>query len=74
MPNSSVKVSPDALLNVAKDLFIQIYPSRMPAGSDPQILCEKAGYDRTKQAEYLAQEFAVFFSFLADSMQEKGRL
>ena len=67
-------VSPDALLAVAKDLFIQVYPSRMPNNSDPQLLSERAGYERYQQAEYLAAEFAEFFNYLANSMQKLGRL
>lgn len=67
-------VTPDALLMVAKELFIQVYPTRMPENSDPQLLTERAGYDRTKSAQYLASEFATFFSYLSDSMQKVGRL
>lgn len=54
-------VTPDALLMAAKDLFIQVYPSRMPKDSDPQLLTNRAGYERYQEAQYLASEFANFF-------------
>jgi len=74
MENQSKTVSPDALLAVAKDLFIQVYPSRMPDNSDPQLLTKHAGYDRSKESQYLASEFATFFNYLAESMQKRDRL
>lgn len=74
MENQNKTVTPDALLMVAKELFIQVYPTRMPDNSDPQLLTKTAGYDRTKEAQYLASEFAAFFSYLSDSMQKAGRL
>lgn len=67
-------VTPDALLMVAKELFLHVYPTRMPDNSDPQLLTKTAGYDRTAEAKYLASEFAEFFSYLSDSMQKLGKL
>lgn len=74
MNTQNKTVTPDALLMVAKELFIQVYPSRMPDDSDPQLLTKAAGYDRTAEAKYFAAEFVDFFNYLSDSMQKSGKL
>lgn len=68
------KISNDALLQVSKELFLSVYPTRMPDGSDPKGLCEAARYDRTAQAKYLAEEFSEFFFMVSNSMHKKGLL